>query len=445
MKNPIPVERRRKLLKNLLQKINENENEIYKALHLDLRKPKFETFVSEINFVIAEIENTISNLNKWTKPKIVFPSLLSFPAREYIYTEALGKVLIIAPWNYPFQLSICPLIVAIAAGNRVVLKPSEYAINTAVLISKLINETFLPEEAIVVLGDAELSQNLLKQKWDKIFFTGSVKVGKMVAKAAAENMTPVTLELGGKSPCIVDETANLNLTAKRIVWGKFFNAGQTCIAPDYVVVHAKEKFNLIKQLKIEIENCYSLEPEKTDDLARIINKNHFLRLKNLLENQIILFGGETNKETNYIAPTLIDEPKLNSPVMQDEIFGPILPIISYSTENELDTIINSYEKPLSLYVFSEDKKFAERIITKYSFGGGCVNDCLLHINNKNLPFGGVGESGSGAYHGKFGYDAFSHRKAIVKKINWFDIPFRYAPHYKKLEKYKGIIKLFSKI
>lgn len=445
MKNPISLERRKNLLENLLNKINECENEIYDALYQDFKKPKFETFISEINFTITELKDAISNLNNWTKPKKVFPSMLNFPSSEFIYTEPLGKVLVMAPWNYPFQLSICPLIVAIAAGNRVVLKPSEISLNTSLIVAKIVNETFLPEEAVVVLGDIELSQNLLKQKWDKIFFTGSVQVGKIVAKAAAEHMTPVTLELGGKNPCIIDETANINLAAKRIVWGKFLNAGQTCIAPDYILVHAKEKFNLIKQLKIEIENSYSQNPEESKDFARIINKNHFLRLKKLIENQEILYGGENNEETKYFAPTLLDEPNLSSPVMQDEIFGPILPIISFSTENDLDKIINSFEKPLALYVFSENKSFSEKVITNYSFGGGCVNDCLLQFSNKKLPFGGVGESGVGAYHGKFGYDVFSHRKAIVKKINWLDVPIRYAPYTNKLNKFKGIIMFLSKI
>jgi aldehyde dehydrogenase (NAD+) len=445
MKNPIPVERRRKLLKNLIQKIKDNENKIYEALHQDFRKPKFETFISEINFTISEIQNAISNLNNWTKPKKVFPSLLNFPSKEYIYTEPYGKVLIISPWNYPFQLSICPLVVALAAGNRIVLKPSENAVNTALLVAKIINETCLPEEAVVILGDAELSKNLLKQKWDKIFFTGSVNVGKIVAKAAAENMTPVTLELGGKNPCIVDETANIVMAAKKIVWGKFLNAGQTCIAPDYILVHAKEKFNLIKQIKIKIENCYTQDIENSEDFARIVNKNHFLRLKNLLENQEILFGGHTNELTNYIEPTLIDEPKLSSLVMQDEIFGPILPIISYESLKDLDKIINTYKKPLALYVFSNDKKFSEKIITKYSFGGGCVNDCLLQFSNKRLPFGGVGESGLGAYHGKYGYDLFSHQKSIVKKMNWLDVPVRYAPYHQKLKKFKWFIQLMSKL
>jgi aldehyde dehydrogenase (NAD+) len=439
----ISIERRRTLLKSLLKKIKNNEAEIYQALDKDFKKPQFETFISEINFTISELKNTISNLNQWTKPKIIWPSLLNFPSKEYIYTEPFGKVLIIAPWNYPFQLSICPLIMAIAAGNTVVLKPSENAINTSLLIAKIINDIFDTHEAVVVLGDATLAENLLKQKWDKIFFTGSVKVGKIIIKAAAENMTPVVLELGGKNPCIVDDTANIFLAAKKIVWGKFFNVGQTCIAPDYILIHAKEKYNLIKQLKIEIEKAYTTDIENSKDFGRIINKSHFDRLKNLLVNQEIIYGGNQNEKTNYLSPTLIDEPNLNSLLMKDEIFGPILPIISYSTDKELDKIIGNYEKPLSLYVFSNDKLFAEKIITKYSFGGGCINDCLLQFSNKRLPFGGVGESGMGAYHGKFGYKAFTHQKAIVKKMNWLDIPIRYAPYHKKIKNFKWFIQLMS--
>lgn len=440
----IAKERRKTLLKSLLKSIKSNEAEIYEALQKDFKKPIFETFISEINFTISELKNTISNLNNWTKPKMVWPSLLNFPSKEYIYTEPYGKVLIIAPWNYPFQLSICPLVMAIAAGNRVVLKPSENAMNTSILIAKLVNDIFETDEAVVVLGDATLAENLLKQKWDKIFFTGSVNVGKIVAKAAAENMTPVVLELGGKNPCIVDDTANVHLAAKKIVWGKFLNVGQTCIAPDYVLVHTKEKFNLVKQLKIEIEKAYSEDIENSEDYGRIINKNHFNRLINLLENQEIIFGGNQNEDTNYLSPTLLDEPKLDSLVMKDEIFGPILPIISYDSEKELEKIIGKYEKPLSLYIFSNDKEFAEKIITKYSFGGGCINDCLLQFSNKRLPFGGVGESGIGSYHGKFGYQAFTHQKAIVKKMNWLDVPVRYAPYDKKLIKFKWFIQLMSK-
>jgi aldehyde dehydrogenase (NAD+) len=440
----IAIERRKTLLKSLLKSIKSNEVEIYEALQKDFKKPIFETFISEINFTISELKNTISNLNNWTKPKMVWPSLLNFPSKEYIYTEPYGKVLIIGPWNYPFQLSICPLVMAIAAGNRVVLKPSENAMNTSILVAKMVNDIFETEEAVVVLGNATLAENLLKQKWDKIFFTGSVNVGKIVAKAAAENMTPVVLELGGKNPCIVDDTANVHLAAKKIVWGKFLNVGQTCIAPDYILVHAKEKFNLVKQLKIEIEKAYSNDIENSQDYGRIINKNHFNRLINLLENQEIIFGGNQNEETNYLSPTLLDEPKLESLVMKDEIFGPILPIISYDSEKELDKIIGKYEKPLSLYIFSNDKEFAEKIITKYSFGGGCINDCLLQFSNKRLPFGGVGESGIGSYHGKFGYQAFTHQKAIVKKMNWLDVPVRYAPYDKKLKKFKWFIQLMSK-
>jgi aldehyde dehydrogenase (NAD+) len=444
MLKSISIERRRTLLKSLLKRIKANEAEIYEALDKDFKKPKFETFISEINFTIGELKNTISNLNKWTKPKTVWPSLLNFPSKEYIYTEPFGKVLIISPWNYPFQLSICPLVMAIAGGNRVVLKPSENAMNTSILVAKIINDIFENDEAVVILGDASLSENLLKQKWDKIFFTGSVKIGKIVAKAAAENMTPVILELGGKNPCIVSENTSISMAAKKIVWGKFLNVGQTCIAPDYILVHVKEKFNLIKQLKIEIEKAYSTDIENNKDYGRIINKNNFNRLITLLEGQEIAYGGNYNESTNYLSPTLIDEPKLDSLLMKDEIFGPILPIISYESEQEIDKIIGNYEKPLSLYIFSNDNEFAEKIITKYSFGGGCVNDCLLQFSNKRLPFGGVGESGIGSYHGKYGYQAFTHQKSIVKKMKWLDVPVRYAPYDKKLKKFKWFIEMMSK-
>ncbi|MFY7811732.1 MAG: aldehyde dehydrogenase family protein [Flavobacterium sp.] len=444
MLKPISIERRRTLLKNLLNRIKANEAEIYEALDKDFKKPKFETFISEINFTIGELKNTISKLNNWTKPKMVWPSLLNFPSKEYIYTEPFGKVLIISPWNYPFQLSICPLVMAIAAGNRVVLKPSENSMNTSILVAKIINDIFENDEAVVILGDASLSENLLKQKWDKIFFTGSVKVGKIVAKAAAENMTPVILELGGKNPCIVSENTSISMAAKKIVWGKFLNVGQTCIAPDYILVHVKEKFNLIKQLKIEIEKAYSTDIENNKDYGRIINKNNFNRLVTLLEGQEIAYGGNYNENTYYLSPTLIVEPKLDSLLMKDEIFGPILPIISYESEKDLDKIIGNFEKPLSLYIFSNDNEFSKKIITKYSFGGGCINDCLLQFSNKRLPFGGVGESGNGSYHGKYGYQAFTHQKSIVKKMKWLDVPVRYAPYNKKLKKFKWFIEMMSK-
>lgn len=431
---------RKESLVKLLSAIKLHEKEITEALHKDFKKPAFEAFVTEINIVLDDLKYTINNINGWAKPKKVLPSFLNFPSKEYIYSEPYGNTLIISPWNYPFQLAMCPLIAAVAAGNKVTLKPSELTPNTSSLISKIIRETFEPNHAIVVLGDARLSQELLKKRWDYIFFTGSVNVGKSVYKAAAEHLTPVTLELGGKNPCIIDETADLPLAAKRIVWGKFINAGQTCIAPDYLLVKQSIKTTFISLVKQEISNAYGENIEHSPDFPRIINREHWKRLMKLIEFQDILFGGSHNEDENYIAPTLVDEPNLDSAIMEEEIFGPILPILSYNSNDDLRRVISKSEKPLSLYVFTKNKAFAEKIIQQYSFGGGCINDTVIHFSNRRLPFGGVGNSGIGAYHGKLSFDTFSHKKAIVKKANWLDIPFRYAPYKSKLKMIKKILK-----
>lgn len=433
------VEKRKVLLKKLLVSIQKRESEIWNALQKDFGKPTFEGFLTETNYVISDLKYTIANLNKWSKPKRVWPSILNLPSSEFIYKEPYGRVLIISPWNYPFQLAISPLVAAIAAGNSVVVKPSELTFHTSQIITKIVEEVFDVKEAVVVHGGAEFTQTLLAQRWDYIFFTGSVAVGKIVAQAAAKNLTPVTLELGGKNPCIIGEGADLKIAAKRIVWGKFVNAGQTCIAPDYILVQAKEKYNFVELLKQEITLAYGENPQESKDLARIVNARHWKRLSELIDPAKILFGGQTDELQNYISPTIIDEPELESQLMKDEIFGPILPIISYHDENDLHKIIHRYEKPLALYVYSNDKKWAEKIITTFSFGGGCINDCMIHFVNKRLPFGGVGHSGIGAYHGKLGFDTFSHHKAIVKKPTWGDNPIRYAPYKNKLKWVKKIM------
>ncbi|MBP4139954.1 aldehyde dehydrogenase [Flavobacterium geliluteum] len=430
---------RKETLKKLLHTIQKSEDLIVKALYDDFKKPEFEAVLTETNYVISELKDTIKNIHKWAKPKRVFPSILNFPSTDYIYKEPYGNVLIIAPWNYPFQLALCPLISAVAAGNKVVLKPSELTPNTAAIIAKIIEETFHINHVEVIQGGVEVSNTLLAKRWDYIFFTGSVAVGKIVAKAAAEHLTPATLELGGKNPCIIDETANLKLAAKRIVWGKFINAGQTCIAPDYILIHKDMKIPFITYLMEEITLAYGKKMEKSPDFARIINTKNWLRLTNMIQNEKIIFGGETDAEHHYIAPTLIDEPDLESAVMQEEIFGPILPILSYETEADIAKIINRYEKPLGFYVFSDNNSFAKKLITTYSFGGGCINDTVIHFSNKRLPFGGVGHSGIGAYHGKLSFDVFSHHKGVVKKGNWIDLPMRYAPYKDKLSSIKRIL------
>ena len=431
---------RKETLIQLLNTIVIHEDEIIEALYDDFKKPAFEAVLTETNYVITELKDTIKNLSKWAKPKKVFPSILNFPSTDFIYKEPYGKVLIIAPWNYPFQLALCPMIAAVAAGNQVVVKPSELTPKTSAVIRKIIEKIFHINHVECVEGGLEVSQKLLAERWDYIFFTGSPTVGKIIAKAAAENLTPVTLELGGKNPCIIDETANLKLAAKRIVWGKFINAGQTCIAPDYILIQKDMKSHFIAYLKTEITKAYGENPALSPDFARIINTKNWLRLANLIEEEKVIFGGQTDIENNYIAPTLIEENDMESLLMKEEIFGPLLPILSYEKEEDIKTVISKFEKPLALYVFSENKRFSEKIIKQYSFGGGCINDTVVHFSNKRLPFGGVGHSGIGAYHGRLSFDTFSHKKSIVKKANWLDIPLRYAPYNDKLKSIKKILK-----
>lgn len=430
---------RKELLTRLLETIIVHENEIISALKADFNKPEFEAVVTETSYVISDLKHTIKNLSRWAKPKRVFPFIVNIPSSDYIYKEPYGKVLIISPWNYPFQLALCPLIAAVAAGNQILLKPSELTPNTAAIIQKIISKVFSINHVEVIQGDASVATQLLEQRWDYIFFTGSVAVGKIVAKAAAQHLTPVTLELGGKNPCIVDETANLQIAAKRIVWGKFINAGQTCIAPDYILVHQKSKESFIQFLKQEITHAYGDNPEISPDYARIINAKNWTRLVEMMESDNVIFGGKYNSETNYLAPTLIEENNLDSLIMQDEIFGPLLPIVTYNNESEIDTIIAKYEKPLALYVFSERNTFCDEMISKHSFGGGCINDTMVHFSNNKLPFGGVGHSGIGAYHGQLSFDIFSHHKAVVKKATWIDLPLRYAPYKGKLTIVKKIL------
>jgi aldehyde dehydrogenase (NAD+) len=430
---------RKETLTKLLDEIIKRENEIIDALHFDFKKPAFEAVLTETGFVISELKETIKNLKSWSKPRRVFPSLLNFPSKDYIYKEPYGKVLIISPWNYPFQLALCPLISAFAAGNQVVLKPSELTPKTFEIITKIIEKVFHKNQVSVIEGGIAVSQQLLSERWDYIFFTGSVAVGKIVAKAAAENLTPVTLELGGKNPCVIDETANLKLAAKRIVWGKFMNAGQTCIAPDYILIQKDMKSHFVDYLKKEITKAYGKNPSNSPDFARIINMKNCQRLISLIDSEKVIFGGQTDLKNCYIAPTLIEETSLESELMKDEIFGPILPILTYEKESEIEAIISKYEKPLAFYIFTENRFFSKQMIQKYSFGGGCVNDTMVHFSNKRLPFGGVGHSGIGAYHGIMSFDTFSHKKSILKKSNLLDLPFRYAPYKGKLSTIKKLL------
>ncbi|EDP95935.1 aldehyde dehydrogenase [Kordia algicida OT-1] len=433
---------RRKSLKKLLKVVKKRENDICEALYADFKKPKFEAVLTETGIVLTELKLTIKKLKSWARPKRVFPSLLNFPSSDRIHSEPYGTTLVIAPWNYPYQLALAPLIGAVAAGNTVVLKPSELTPNTSQILEEIITEVFEEDHVKVVQGGVDISQKLLAERWDYIFFTGSVNVGKIVAKAAAPHLTPVTLELGGKNPCIVDLHSDFKLTAKRIVWGKFLNAGQTCIAPDYLIVQAQAKFDFLKVLMEEIKLAYGENPQESTDYTRIINEKNFDRLAKMLENQEVLHGGIVDKDDLYIAPTLLDEPDLDSDVMLDEIFGPILPIQVYATLDDISNIIARYEKPLALYVFSNDKKFANRMIERHSFGGGAINDTVVHFVNHRMPFGGVGHSGIGSYHGKGSFDTFSHKKSITKRGTWLDVPIRYAPYKGKLKILKIFLKYF---
>jgi len=431
------------LLRALKVEILANEQAVIGALNKDFKKSEFEGYLSEFGIVISELNFAIKNLKRWAKPKRIKSSLLTFPSKDYLYPEPFGTALIIAPWNYPFLLAMEPLIMAIAAGNTVVIKPSELTENTSKLITRIIKNVFPETIATSIQGGVEISTELLAQKWDYIFFTGSTHVGKIVAQAAAKHLTPVVLELGGKSPCIIDDSVNLKLVARRLVWGKLLNGGQTCIAPDYVIAKSNIKEDLIAVLKTEINKQYGENPENSLDFPRIVNKNNTKRLETLLQDSNIVFGGKINVNECYISPTLVDQPSLNSQIMQEEIFGPILPILTYNTEEDIEHIIWNLEKPLSLYVFSNKTSFIKSTIEKYSFGGGVINDLLIHFGNHRLPFGGVGASGMGKYHGKHGFNAFSNTKPIVKRGNWFDPSFRYAPYKGKMSLLKLVFKYFG--
>lgn len=433
---------RKKALKRLQKEIILREDEIAEAIYKDFKKPKFETLTAETQFVLADIKHTLKNLDFWAQPQKVGSTLMNWPSSDYIFNEPYGTVLIISPWNYPFQLAIAPLIGAISAGNTAVIKPSELTPNTARVISEIIKVVFEPEYVTVVEGGVEVSQNLLSEKWDYIFFTGSIRVGQIVYESAAKHLTPVTLELGGKSPCIVDETAAIATAAKRIAWGKFLNAGQTCIATDYILVHRSVKAKLVSTLIESITGFYSENIENSPDYARMVNEKHYSGLKELLKGEEILFGGQSNDADNYLAPTLVNEPKMDSKLMEREIFGPILPIISYENEVDIDRYIMNYGKPLATYIFSNRKSFQNKIISKYSFGGGAINDTVIQITNKKLPFGGIGSSGIGAYHGKTSFEIFSHQKAIIKKGTWLDIPLRYPPYTLPMKFVKMVKRLF---
>lgn len=424
----ISVEYRIRQLKKLYETIKKREQEINDALKEDLGKSYFEGYMCETGFAMSEISYMIKHTKKFAKKKRVRTPLAQFASSSYTVPMPYGNVLIMSPWNYPFLLTIGPLCNAIAAGNTAIIKPSAYSKATSLVVEKLIKECFSPEYVAVVTGGREENKALLQQKFDFVFFTGSQEVGKEVLRHTAEHLTPAVLELGGKSPCIVEESANIALAAKRIVFGKYLNCGQTCVAPDYVLCHKSVKEQFLKEIKEQIRRQYGEQPLENKDYGRIINEKHFSRLCGLMDAKKVVYGGEKKAETCQIAPTVMDFVAETDPVMGEEIFGPILPILTYEDFDDMIEQIKKKEKPLALYLFSEDKKHIHRVTKEVAYGGGCINDVVIHLATSEMGFGGVGESGMGAYHGKVGFETFSHRKSIVDKKTWLDLPIRYQPY-----------------
>lgn len=432
---------RKAALNRLRQEILKREKEITEAMYQDFRKSEFESAILEIGIVLTELNFAIRRIRRWTRPRKVLSALVNFPSSSFIYKEPFGTVLILAPWNYPFLLVFTPLIGAVAAGNTVVLKPSELTTHTSRIVAKLIAEVFDPGHVTVVEGDSTVAASLMNEKWDYVFLTGSSSTGKRVAEAAARTLTPCTLELGGKSPCLVDETADIPLAARRIVWGKFINTGQSCIAPDFVLIHEKVKETFVKECIRCIHRSYGENIRQSPDFPRIISNRNFKSLLSMLEGQKILFGGDTDEADLYISPTLVDHPPMDSPIMKEEIFGPLLPIIGYKDEKEMLEVLDRYKDPLAFYVFSRSRKKSKKLFHEFSFGGAVWNDTMVHFGETRLPFGGIGHSGMGKYHGKHTFNTFSSSKGVAHRATWLDIPFRYPPYTKKV----GLMKLFQKI
>ena len=418
-------------LRALKEEIINNEREIQEALFKDLHKSEEEAYLTEIGIIISEINQNIKKLKKWAKPKKVRSSIACFPSSAKIVSEPYGVVLIISPWNYPFQLAFSPLIGAIASGNTAILKPAEYSPNTSNIIKKIIDKVFSPNYVKTIIGSKEENQILLDLPFDYIFFTGSPVLGKIVMEKASKHLTPITLELGGKSPCIVDETCDIKLSAKRIAFGKFLNSGQTCIAPDHIFIHKSIKDEFVSELIKVINTFYTDNQEKSKDFGRIINELHFDRVSALLQDGYIIFGGKVNREEKYISPTLIENINQDSELINSEIFGPILPIIEFENIDELIETIRVKPKPLALYIFSSSKQTQNKIMSKISSGGVCVNDTIMHLVPENLPFGGVGNSGMGSYHGKKSFETFSHQRSVLTRGTFLDIALRYPPFNKK--------------
>jgi aldehyde dehydrogenase (NAD+) len=418
-----------KQLKKLKSVLKANESKLNDAIYSDFKKSVFDTFTSELSLLYLDIDEAVSKVQKWSKRKRVRTNLLNFPAKSFIYPEPLGTCLVIGAWNYPIQLSFAPVIAAIVAGNTVVLKPSEVPSATSSMIAELVNSNFDKSFFHAIEGGVETTTSLLNLKWDKIFFTGSVKVGKIVYQAAAKNLTPVTLELGGKSPAFISKNCNLDLAVNRIVWGKFLNAGQTCIAPDYVLIDATIQDEFLEKLKeriLEMDFTYD-----NDNYVQIINDGNYERLNELVDKDKIYYSGEFDAASRYFPPVVLKDVSFSDKIMEDEIFGPILPILPYENLSEAINEVKKRPKPLSCYIFSNDSAYKTRIIDEISFGGGAVNDTVMHIANSKLPFGGVGNSGIGSYHGKAGFDTFTHYKSILNKATWLDPSVKYPPYSSK--------------
>ena len=437
-----PVSFRKEQLKKLKAAILKYEQEIYDALYTDLKKSPEESWVTEVGFVIAEINNTLKHIHGWAAPERVPTNLLNLPSVSKIIKDPLGVVLIIAPWNFPFQLLINPMVGAIAAGNCVVLKPSEFATATETIIKKIIEETFSKEYILYIQGDGQkvIPEIMNGFSFDHVFYTGSTAVGKIIYKMAAEKLIPVTLELGGKSPCIVESDADIKVAGRRIALTKFNNAGQMCVAPDYILVHASKKEELVKSIQTALQSFYGEKPEEAYGYGKIINQKQFDRVKNYLSQGRILYGGRSDRDTLFMEPTIIDNVSMQDTVMKDEIFGPVLPILTFNTREEARQIVDQNPNPLAFYVFTSNAKAEKEWLESVSFGGGCVNNASWHLTNHNLPFGGKGFSGTGNYHGKSSFDTFSHKKAIMKTPTWFDPSIKYPPFKGRMRLFKWVIR-----
>jgi aldehyde dehydrogenase (NAD+) len=431
---------RMKALKKLKKLIQDHEEELFNALREDLGKHPLESFASENGFVLQELSLMIRNLKKWSRPKRAYTPMIHWPAKSYYRSEPFGRVLIISPWNYPFQLLFMPLVGAIAAGNCVLAKPSQHARHTFMVMKKIINDNFDPGHIKIIEGGKETNQHLLEEAFDYIFFTGSTGIGRKVMQAAAKNLTPVSLELGGKSPVIVEPDSDPALAAKRILWGKLLNSGQSCVAPDYMLVHEKIRDKMISEMKAYLLSKYGKSIQHNHDYARIIDEQNTLRLEKLLSGCNPLIGGEVDVEEKYVAPTLVEVSDPEHPLLQEEIFGPILPMIVYSDLKEALSFINSKPKPLSLYIFARSRKIINHILQKTMSGSGGINETVVHFINPYLPFGGVGKSGMGRYHGKYSFQTFSYKRSFLDKANWIDIPVRYPPYKGKMKIMKWFIR-----